>query len=132
MLDPIAESLQSAQPIALTVTPRPVADLLGELPESVGDALPGGAHRDRLDQRVLDDLANCSGKVINRPSDIDGWTDIAAASALPDSDGDLLPDEWEASRPALDPGRADDPWQDGDGDGLSEIETWLAELAGDI
>ena len=132
VLDPIAESLQSAQPIALTVTPRPVADLLGELPESVGDVLPSGAHRDRLDQRVLDDLANCRGKVINRPSDIDGWPDIEAASALTDSDGDLLPDKWEASRPSLDPDRADDPWQDSDGDGLSEIETWLAELAGDI
>lgn len=132
VLDPIAESLQSLQPIALTVTPRPVASLLSELPKSIGDVLPDAMHRDRLDRQVLDDLANCHGKVINRPSDVGGWTEITATLALTDSDGDLLPDEWEAARPVLDPRRADDPWHDSDGDGLSEIETWLAELAGDI
>ena len=132
VLDPIAEALQSAQPIAVTVDPMPVGDLLAVLPKSVGDALPDRRHRDELDKKVLKGLKQCEGRVINHPMDVDGWPEIDPGLAPPDSDGDLLPDEWEAGRSGLDPDKADDPWQDGDGDGLSEVETWLAELAGDL
>ncbi|TKW66620.1 MAG: hypothetical protein DI616_08975 [Paracoccus denitrificans] len=132
ILDPIAESLQSDDPIDLTMTPMPVNDLLALLPKNVGDAMPDRRHRDELDKKVLKGLANCEGRVINHPQDIGGWPEIAPATAPDDSDGDMLPDEWEAGRDGLDPDQPDDPWQDADGDGLSAVETWLAELAGDI
>lgn len=132
VLDPVAESLQSAEPIALTVKPMPMGELLAQLPKSVGDALPDRNHRDELDKKVLKGLKQCEGRVINHPMDVGGWPEIDPGLTLADSDGDLLPDEWEAGRSGLDPDTADDPWQDADGDGLSEVETWLAELAGDI
>lgn len=132
ILDPIAESLQSEDPIDLTMTPKPVTDLMALLSKNVGDAMPDRRHRDELDKKVLKGLANCEGRVINHPQDIGGWPEIAPATAPDDSDGDMLPDEWEAGRDGLDPDQPDDPWQDADGDGLSAVETWLAELAGDI
>ena len=131
ILDPIAESLQSTQPIEVTVTPMPVSDLLVALPKIAGDRLPDSGHRDRLDKHVLTSLAQCKGGVINHPQDVGGWAEINPGVAPADRDGDLLPDAWEEAH-GLDPATADDPWQDADGDGLSEVETWLAKLAGDL
>lgn len=132
VLDPIAESLQSDERIAVTVRPMPVGDLLRVLPQSAGDRVPGGRHRDILDRKVLSDLAGCKGRVINHPLDAGGWPEIAPGLPPADRDGDLLPDEWEAAQPGRDPDTADDPWRDGNRDGLSDVETWLAELAGDM
>lgn len=129
ILDPVAENNATATPIALTLTPQPAAGLESALPARVGDVLPGGGHRDTLDQRVLDDVAQCRGNVIDTPEQAGGWPVIAPASSPPDRDRDDFPDAWEARYPGLDPARPDDPWTDLNG--LSAIETWLADLAGD-
>lgn len=131
VLDPAAAQLETTVPMALTVAPMPVTDLLALLPPRVGDVLPGGGHRDRLDSKVLTDLAACKGQVIDRPRQAGGWTDLKPAAPPADGDGDLLPDEWEAGQPDLDPARADDPWQP-DAQGVPAVERWLASLAGDM
>ncbi|WP_090520522.1 pectate lyase family protein [Paracoccus isoporae] len=131
VLDPLAENLQTDAPIELTLAPAAASDLPGSLIRRAGDVLPDGAHRDRLDQRVITDVSECRGEVIDDPAEVDGWSDIAASDGAADRDGDLLPDAWEEAQDGLDPDRADDPWQVMDGSGMSAVETWLAELAGD-
>lgn len=92
-----------------------------------GDTL----HRDALDLRVIDDLRTCGGRVIDRTDDVGGWPSLAAAPAAQDTDGDGLPDDWEATRPALSPNRADDVWATDTSTGQPLIESYLSELAGD-
>jgi pectate lyase len=119
--------------IPATLHPEPAARLEVTLPARAGDVLPGGGHRDRLDRRVLTDLARCEGRVIDAVAQVDGWPDIAAAAPPRDRDGDLLPDGWERTQPGLDPQRADDPWgqKTGPASGSAPVEIWLAKLAGD-
>lgn len=130
VLDPAAELLEATAPMTLTVTPLPVTDLLVLLPPRAGDVLPGGGHRDRLDKKVLADLAACKGEVIDRPGEAGGWTDVKPAEPPADTDGDLLPDKWESDRRGLDPAQANDPWQP-NARGVPAVEAWLAALAGD-
>jgi pectate lyase len=48
---------------------------------------------------------------------------IAAETPYPDADGDGMSDAWEASHGA-DPRRFD-PWEDGDGNGLANLDQFL-------
>ena len=129
VLDPEAAAHRLG-PFRLKVTPMPAAELAARLPARAGDILPGGGHRDRLDRKVLDDLRECRGRVIDSPEEVGGWPDPEPVPPPPDRDGDLLPDLWEAAH-GLDPGAPDDPWADPDGDGRPSVAAWLAELAGD-
>lgn len=129
VLDPVAASHQLDK-FRLRARPLAADDVLSVLPEGVGDVLPDGGHRDRLDRMVLDDLGACQGRVINDPEEVGGWPDIARGEPPQDRDGDLLPDLWEAAN-GLDPDTPDDPWADPDGDGRATVAVWLAELAGD-
>jgi hypothetical protein len=60
-----------------------------------------------------------------------GWPEIAVETRR-DSDADGLPDDWERSRPELDPAQGDDVWATDTKTGLSFIEAYLAEAAGDL
>lgn len=131
ILDVAGQAHRATSPLPVTVTPLAASTLESALPPRVGDVLPDGRHRDALDWRVLDDLANCRGVVIDRPDQAGGWPTISSVPAPADRDKDLLPDTFEASHPGLNPNVANDPWIDPDGDGLSAVETWLAGLAGD-
>ncbi|MGZ3218283.1 hypothetical protein [Paracoccus sp. T5] len=130
VLDPVAQDHPAPAPVRLTVRPMAAPAVEGTLPARVGDVLPGGGHRDSLDRRVLSDLANCQGHVIDAPAQIGGWPPIPAAAAPPDRDRDHFPDAWEAARPGMDPARPDDPWKSLNG--TTALELWLAELAGDL
>lgn len=130
---PVLDSAAAMHPLRrfpVMAAPISAANLLTHLPPRVGDVLPGGGHRDILDQIVLDDLKNCTGHVINDPAEVGGWPIIAAGESSSDRDGDLLPDLWEAAN-GLDPDQRDDPWADHDEDGRPNVAEWLAELAGD-
>lgn len=128
VLDPEAAA-RPLKPFALSVTPAPAARLPGLLEPRVGDVLPGGGHRDALDDRVLADLGACAGRIIDDPDEVGGWPDPDPGLAPLDRDGDLLPDLWEAAN-GLDPGAATDPWTP-TGAGAPAAAAWLAELAGD-
>ncbi|NHF73091.1 pectate lyase family protein [Paracoccus xiamenensis] len=130
ILDPEAAQLEASAPMSLTMTPLAATELMPLLRPRVGDVLPGGGHRDRLDRKVLAELDDCKGQVIDRARDAGGWPKLDPVEPPVDTDGDLLPDEWEAGRPGLDPTRPDDPWQP-DSQGMAAVETWLAQLAGD-
>jgi Bacterial TSP3 repeat len=83
--------------------------------------------RDPLDQRVLDDVVNRTGHVINDPAEVGGWPELRSGPILADADGDGMPDEWEAAH-GSDSG-AFDAWADSDRNGWADLEDYLNERA---
>ncbi|MCA1199637.1 pectate lyase [Sphingomonas sp. R647] len=84
--------------------------------------------RDSVDAAVIEGVRTRTGKQIDRQSDVGGWPVLRSGTAPQDSDGDGMPDAWERKR-GLDPKR-DDSAGDRDGNGYSDVEDYLNELAG--
>lgn len=80
--------------------------------------------RDAVDTRLINQLQNGTGAIIDSPSEVGGWPTLAAGSPWPDSDNDGMSDAAEAAH-------GGSPNGDADGDGYENIEEWFAELAGD-
>lgn len=134
VLDPIAQQQQvAASGWQTNISARPAAQTLVDVLAIAGDQIPGRRAPDVLDQRVVSDVRNCGGAIINEVTQVGGWPSIAPSdpASQTDSDGDGFPDLWEASQSGLDPNEADDPWESNPQTGLSHVETWLAALAGD-
>ncbi|HEY8616339.1 pectate lyase [Phenylobacterium sp.] len=83
--------------------------------------------RDAVDTRVVDGVRRRTGRIIDTEASVGGWPTLASGAPRPDRDGDGMPDAWERAR-GLDPARPDDA-ADGDRDGWTNLEEWLAELA---
>lgn len=134
VLDSVAKARQVAPGgWALAAEPMPSEVVLDSVLARAGDQIDGRRAPDSLDAQVIGDVLNCTGQVIDRVDQVGGWPEIATSKPtdIVDSDGDGLPDEWEKTRDALDPVRADDPWAIDPSSGISHVETWLATLAGD-
>ena len=74
--------------------------LSGEM-ESASEALEvvaakGGCSllRDAVDMRIVNDLRNGTGALIDNPSQVGGWPELKGEPAI-DTDRDGIPDEWE-------------------------------------
>ncbi len=117
--------------ITLTTPALPSDQVLETVLARAGDQILPNRQPDALDARVLDDVRHCTGAVIDRVDQVGGWPDLGTAPAITDSDGDGFPDDWEAQTPGLDPAEPDDPWQPAHSGGTSNLELWLAQLAGD-
>ena len=80
--------------------------------------------RDAADARIVADVRNGTGEVVNSQDEVGGWPVLAPSEAPVDSDGDGMPDEWEAAH-GLDRDDPDDAPADPDGDGWTSIEEYL-------
>lgn len=113
------------QPIEVApVEPDPAPRAAQRILAGAGASKP----RDAVDQRVVDDVRKRSGRIIDSESEVGGWPELAAGRPWTDSDGDGLPDDWE-QRQDLDPRTPADGNGDRDGDGYTNLEEWLSELA---
>jgi pectate lyase len=83
--------------------------------------------RDRLDQQVIEDVINRTGRIINDPAEVGGWPNLRSESAPVDADGDGMPDQWEIGH-GSDP-QAFDAWQDANRNGWANLEDYLNERA---
>ncbi|TSC69191.1 MAG: Uncharacterized protein G01um101456_292, partial [Parcubacteria group bacterium Gr01-1014_56] len=94
----------------------------------------GGAtvpRRDTADARVVTSVRSCGGSVITEPSEVGGFPIYDQSINAPlDSDQDGMPNTWETSK-GLNPNNASDRNGDLDGDGYTNVEEYLNELAGD-
>ena len=52
-------------------------------------------HRDAVDTRIVNDVRNKTGQLINTPDEAGGYPELATGTLLTDSDLDGMPDEWE-------------------------------------
>jgi hypothetical protein len=84
--------------------------------------------RDPVDQRVVGDVQNRTGRIIDSPKDVGGYPKLKGGTPPADSDHDGLPDDWERPR-GLNPEDASDGNRDRDGDGYTNIEEYLQSLA---
>ena len=80
--------------------------------------------RDAVDLRVVSQVTNGTGAVIDSPAQVGGWPALAAGTAPADSDHDGMPDAWEGTY-SLDPLSPADGPEDADQDGYTNLEEHL-------
>lgn len=113
------------------VLSQPIGNLSVELFSSASQAVrdvssfAGAFPRDTADQRVVLSMLNCTGSIIDDPSQVGGWPTLAGGTPYADADGDGMDDSWESARGVT------SGTSDADGDGYTNLEEFLNELAGD-
>lgn len=111
-----AAKLSDAEKAAM-ISPKPIGELPAKLQTAreamestlaeAGATLPA---RDAVDLRIVNDVRNGAGKVIEKETDLPAdqcWPDYRSLPAPADTDGDGLPDFWEKQF-GLDPNDAKD------------------------
>lgn len=101
----------------------PALEVYDDILENVGATKP---KRDIVDQRVIQDVINGTGKMIDHPDEVGGWPKLANGTPYVDKDQDGMSDEWETGY-GFNPNQSDDANQDADGDGYTNIEEFLNE-----
>ncbi|QQR91355.1 MAG: hypothetical protein IPJ88_06420 [Myxococcales bacterium] len=88
-------------------------------------AYAGAIHpyRDAVDIRVIDDVQQLTGQIIDSQSDVGGWPSYPSGNAPTDNDQDGMPDVWEEAI-GLDP-NTNDADTDRNGDGIANIEEYI-------
>jgi pectate lyase len=131
----------SSQPQRATVSPEGRSSMVGApfpAPETdttsaatayrqvlagAGAVLPT---RDAVDARIVQDVKQRTGHIIDDPSEVGGWPTLTTTPPPADGDHDGMPDAWEAAH-GLRPQR-DDSARDQDGDGWTNVEEYLNSL----
>lgn len=95
--------------------------------------------RDVVDQRIVRETQTGECKfggvwgdhsgIIDTQESVGGWPDLKSIPAPADHDQDGMPDKWEKEN-GLNPVNAEDRNDDKDGDGYTNLEDYLNELAG--
>lgn len=83
--------------------------------------------RDAVDHRVIGDIRNRTGKLIDSQDAVGGWPELVTDPAPVDTDQDGMADEWEKAN-GLDPKKSEDRNGDLDGDGYTNLEEYLNGL----
>ncbi|MCT7376935.1 pectate lyase [Chelativorans salis] len=87
--------------------------------------------RDAVDLRIVDAVRTRSGALLrSNPEKVGGWPKLVSALPPADVDRDGMADAWERSI-GLRPDDPSDGQRDLDGDGWTNLEEYLHELAGD-
>lgn len=103
------------------VTTTSAQEALEQVLANVGATLP---KRDSVDHRIIQQVKQRTGKMINSPSEVGGWPELESGEAPVDSDADGMPDEWE-SKHGFNPSDPSDGPGDADQDGYTNIEEYL-------
>ena len=82
------------------------------------------AKRDAVDIRIVNEVKNGTGKIINDEQQVGGWPELKTAEPPKDSDKDGMPDAWEKQH-GLDPDDPADGNADTDADGYTNLEEYL-------
>jgi pectate lyase len=86
--------------------------------------------RDDVDIRLIEDVKERQGRLIDSQSEVGGYPNLDKGMAPTDTDRDGAPDEWETSY-GLDPNDPEDRNGDQDGDGYTNLEEYLEDRRGD-
>ncbi|UUZ96442.1 hypothetical protein LJK87_20340 [Paenibacillus sp. P25] len=107
-LDKPAVLPDSADPIGGPVMTDTAAAAYEKVLQSAGAVLP---KRDSLDARIISDVKNGKGKIVNTIESDGGLPVLYSVTAPADSDHDGMPDDWETAH-GLNPGDpADGDWR---------------------
>lgn len=83
--------------------------------------------RDAVDRRIVEQVRNGTGKIVDSQDEVGGWPDLAPGRAPRDADQDGLPDEWERKR-GLNPQDPADAARPAEG-GYTQLEEYLNSRA---
>ena len=87
--------------------------------------------RDSVDARIVDEVRQRKGAIIDSQSQVGGWPELRSEIPPPDADHDGMPDAWE-NRHGLDPADpSDGPRPAAGAGGTTHLERYLDELASD-
>jgi hypothetical protein len=107
------------------VTTTDAATAYTQVLEGAGANRP---YRDSVDTRVVNEVKNGTGKIIDHESEVGGYPTLPTQAAPTDTDGDGMPDAWETAR-GLNPNSATDGPADRNGDGYTNIEEYINLIA---
>jgi len=82
--------------------------------------------RNAIDERIIDSVINGTGSLIDSQDEVGGYLRHNGAEALPDSDGDGIPDAYEAILGSN--AQQADAQGDADGNGVANIEDYINGL----
>jgi len=105
------------------VTTTSAAIALRRVLAGAGASVP---YRDAVDRRVVRDVRNRTGRIIDKPAQVGGWPKLPATKPRADRDRDGMPNRWERVR-GLNP-RVNDSRRDLDHDGWTSIEEYVNGL----
>jgi hypothetical protein len=71
-----------------------------------------------------------TGRQIDSPAQVGGWPTLVGGTPYPDADRDGMDDRWEMAS-ELDPANPADRNDVVEGDGYTNLDRFLSELAGD-
>jgi pectate lyase len=111
----------ATHPVTAASASRALENVLAE----AGATAP---QRDSVDLRVVNEVTEGSGSIIDSPYEVGGYPELANGTPASDSDHDGMPDDWEREM-GLDPEDASDGNGDLDGDGYTNIEEYLHLLS---
>ena len=106
-----------APPITTSAAPVAFEQVLTE----VGATQP---RRDSVDARVVEQIRNGKGRIIDSQKEVGGWPELKSTAAPADTDADGMPDAWE-NRHGFDPANITDGSLDAEGDGYTNVEEFL-------
>ena len=119
-------SLVSAPFDAAPVRTQSAKEAYQAVLESVGATVPV---RDAVDSRIIADVRNRTGKLIDSQKEVGGWPAYRAAAPPRDSDNDGVPDAWETAH-GMNPRDPRDAGAVDPASGYTRLELYLNELAG--
>lgn len=117
-------SLQSTAPFpAPPVQTQSAAEAFELVLEDAGATRP---HRDSVDARIVADVRNGTGKIIDDEKEVGGWPTYASGEPPVDASRDGIPDEWEKAHgfSPEDPNVADTV----NAEGYTQLEVYLNSL----
>lgn len=100
------------------------AQAFEEVLQYAGCIAPG---RDAVDERIIADVRNGTGRIKTSVADAGGYPEIRGGVPPLDSDSDGMPDAWEEAH-GLDPADPEDRNADRNGDGYTNLEEYLNSL----
>jgi len=83
--------------------------------------------RDAVDRRLMNDIINRTGKLLDSQDEVGGWPELKSTPAPKDTDRDGMPDTWEKAN-RLNPKNPADRNGDADRDGYTKLEEYLNGL----
>lgn len=121
------EACLRAEPVSVApVTTHTAEEACKLVLARAGAILP---KRDAVDTRIIKDVRERTGAIINSQADVGGWPELKSDEAPLDSDLDGMPDAWETRHGFSPSDPADGAKPAADRSGYTNLETYLNELA---
>jgi predicted esterase len=120
-----AFKLKAPTPVSAVPPDESAATAFHRVLGEVGATRP---KRDPIDTRLINDVSKGIGRIIDDEAEVGGWPELKSAPAPADQDKDGMPDAWETTR-GLNANDAGDGAKDRDGDGYTNLEEYLNDLA---